>query len=99
MLYFIIRKKTQAYLEKTSKEDTVKSTELIEDVEVKTADITERFKFFESYREPEKQKKQFRITPPRDPSQVKVVIQLCVWIFSLSTLFICYSGSIINPNI
>ncbi|XP_050315522.1 uncharacterized protein LOC126750068 isoform X1 [Anthonomus grandis grandis] len=66
-----VKKAREAYIEKTSKEDTVKSTQLIEEVEVKTADIQERFKFFETYKEPEKQKKQFRITPPRDPSQVK----------------------------
>lgn len=58
---------------KTASEDTVKSSEVMEDiVEVKTADIQQRFKFFETYKEPEKQRKQFRITPPRDPSQVKV---------------------------
>ncbi|KAL1502838.1 hypothetical protein ABEB36_007923 [Hypothenemus hampei] len=66
-----VKKAREAYLEKTAKEDTVKSTEQIEDVEVRTADIQERFKFFETYKEPEKQRKQFRITPPRDPSQVK----------------------------
>lgn len=58
---------------KTASEDTVKSSEIIEDViEVKTADIQQRFKFFETYKEPEKERKKFRITPPRDPSQVKV---------------------------
>lgn len=58
---------------KTSSEDTVKSSEINEEIiEVKTADIQQRFKFFETYKEPEKQRKQFRITPPRDPSQVKV---------------------------
>ncbi|CAH1132153.1 unnamed protein product [Ceutorhynchus assimilis] len=66
-----VKKAREAYLEKASKEDTVKSTETVEEVEVKTADIQERFKFFETYKEPEKHKKQFRITPPRDPSQVK----------------------------
>ncbi|XP_018571204.1 xin actin-binding repeat-containing protein 2 isoform X8 [Anoplophora glabripennis] len=67
-----VKKAREAYLAKTSSEDTVKSSEVMEDVvEVKTADIQERFKFFETYKEPEKQRKQFRITPPRDPSQVK----------------------------
>lgn len=60
-------------MERTSKEDTVKSFEQIEEVEVRTAEIQEKFKFFESYKEPEKERRQFRITPPRDPSQVKVV--------------------------
>lgn len=53
-------------------EDVVKSDDLTDDVEIKTADITERFKFFETYKEPETKRKQFRITPPRD-GQVKVI--------------------------
>lgn len=60
-------------------EDTVKSSEVEDVMEVKTADIQQRFKFFETYKEPEKTRKQFRITPPRDPSQVKVVVScVCV---------------------
>ncbi|KAJ8910428.1 hypothetical protein NQ315_012570 [Exocentrus adspersus] len=67
-----VKKAREAYLAKSSTEDTIKSSEVMEDVvEVKTADIQQRFKFFETYKEPEKQRKQFRITPPRDPSQVK----------------------------
>ncbi|KAH1011991.1 hypothetical protein HUJ04_001247 [Dendroctonus ponderosae] len=66
-----VKKAREAYLERTSKEDVVKSTEQIEEIEVRTADIQEKFKFFETYKEPEQQKKQFRITPPRDASQVK----------------------------
>ncbi|XP_066261849.1 uncharacterized protein [Euwallacea similis] len=66
-----VKKAREAYLEKTSKEDTVKSTEQVEEIEVRTAEIQERFKFFETYKEPQKEKRQFRITPPRDPSQVK----------------------------
>lgn len=65
----------KAYLERTSREDTVKSSEQIEEVEVRTADIQEKFKFFELYKEPEQERRQFRITPPRDPSQVKVVLR------------------------
>lgn len=52
-------------------EDVVKSDMHTEDVEIRTADISQRFKFFETYQEPEKQRKQFRITPPRE-GQVKV---------------------------
>nr|CAH7756209.1 unnamed protein product [Callosobruchus chinensis] len=67
-----IRKAREAYLAKTATEDTVKSSEIADEViEMKTADIQQRFKFFETYKEPEKEKRQFRITPPRDPSQVK----------------------------
>ncbi|KAG5877119.1 hypothetical protein JTB14_020458 [Gonioctena quinquepunctata] len=67
-----VKKVREAYLAKTGSEDTVKSSEIMEDiVEVKTADIQQRFKFFETYKEPEKERKKFRITPPRDPSQVQ----------------------------
>ncbi|CAH2006952.1 unnamed protein product [Acanthoscelides obtectus] len=67
-----VRKAREAYLTKTATEDTVKSSEIADEViEMKTADIQQRFKFFETYKEPEKEKKQFRITPPRDASQVK----------------------------
>ncbi|KAJ8969569.1 hypothetical protein NQ314_001690, partial [Rhamnusium bicolor] len=67
-----VKKAREAYLAKASSEDTIKSSEVMEDVvEVKTADIQQRFKFFETYKEPEKQRKQFRITPPRDPSQTE----------------------------
>ncbi|XP_050503097.1 uncharacterized protein LOC114338004 isoform X8 [Diabrotica virgifera virgifera] len=65
-----VKKAREAYSKSVS-EDVVKSSEIEEVIEVKTADIQERFKFFETYREPEKERKQFRITPPRDPSQVK----------------------------
>ncbi|XP_049824889.1 uncharacterized protein LOC109604026 isoform X15 [Aethina tumida] len=65
-----IRKAREAYLNKVSNEDTVKSTETVDDVQVKTADIQQRFKFFETYKEPEKEKRQFRITPPRE-GQIK----------------------------
>lgn len=72
---------------KTASEDTVKSSEVMEDVvEVKTADIQQRFKFFETYKEPEKQRKQFRITPPRDPSQVKVDSPVKNLIFSFLSM-------------
>lgn len=64
---------------KTTSEDTVKSSEVIEDIlEIATADIQQRFQFFETYKEPEKERKQFRITPPRDPSQVKVNVLRCL---------------------
>ncbi|XP_056631717.1 enolase-phosphatase E1 isoform X4 [Diorhabda sublineata] len=65
-----VKKVREAY-KKSVSEDIVRSSEVEETIEVKTADIQQRFKFFETYKEPEKQRKQFRITPPRDPSQVK----------------------------
>lgn len=52
-------------------DDVVRSSDTAEEVHGETSDISNKFKFFESYKEPEKQRKQFRITPPRD-GQVKV---------------------------
>jgi inorganic pyrophosphatase len=61
---------------KSASEDVVKSSvNPVDDVQVRTADIQRRFKFFETYKEPEKEKKTFRITPPRE-GQAKVV-QCC----------------------
>lgn len=53
-------------------DEVVKASEQVDDVRVRTADIQQRFKFFEAYKEPEQQKKEFRITPPRE-GQVKVI--------------------------
>ncbi|KAK9892403.1 hypothetical protein WA026_019853 [Henosepilachna vigintioctopunctata] len=64
------KKAREAYIQKSSSQDTVKCSEYIDEVTVQTADIQQRFKFFETYREPEKQRKTFRITPPRE-GQVK----------------------------
>ena len=52
-------------------DEVVRSTDTTAEVQVDVCDISNKFKFFETYREPEKQRKQFRITPPRD-GQVKV---------------------------
>lgn len=52
-------------------DDVVRSSDTAEEIQVETSDISNKFKFFETYKEPEKQRKQFRITPPRD-GQVKV---------------------------
>jgi hypothetical protein len=49
----------------------VRSSDFVEDVKVETAEVSNKFKFFETYKEPEKQRKKFRITPPRE-GQVKV---------------------------
>ncbi|EEB14346.1 triadin, putative [Pediculus humanus corporis] len=51
-------------------DNIVKSSDTVEDVQIETADISSKFKFFESYKEPEREKKRFRITPPRE-GQVK----------------------------
>ncbi|XP_012287832.1 uncharacterized protein LOC105703765 [Orussus abietinus] len=52
-------------------EDIVRSTDVIEDVTIATSDIAKKFNFFETYKEPERQRRQFRITPPRE-GQVKM---------------------------
>lgn len=47
-------------------EDVVKSDEKTKDFKIETADISNKFKFFETYKPAIGEKKQFRITPPRD---------------------------------
>lgn len=47
-------------------ENVVKHDEKIDDVQVETSDISSKFKFFETYKSAESEKKVFRITPPRD---------------------------------
>lgn len=44
----------------------VRAADRPEDVRIETADISNKFKFFESYKPAAGEKKQFRITPPRD---------------------------------
>ncbi|XP_034254678.1 uncharacterized protein LOC117653241 isoform X15 [Thrips palmi] len=63
--------KKREVLTNQSSSEVVKASDKIEDVQVETADISSKFKFFETYKAPEKQKKAFRITPPRE-GQVKV---------------------------
>ena len=47
-------------------EEIVRSDERLEEIPVQTADIVSKFKFFEAYKPEEKEKKVFRITPPRE---------------------------------
>lgn len=47
-------------------QDIVRSDSKVEDVTIETADLCNKFKFFETYKPTEKEKKRFRITPPRD---------------------------------
>lgn len=68
---------TQVHLNHQISSEVVKASDKVEDVQVETADISSRFKFFETYKAPEKQKKTFRITPPRE-GQVKVIACVCV---------------------
>lgn len=46
--------------------DIVKCDEKVDEVKIKTADISSKFKFFETYKPSKNEKKPFRITPPRD---------------------------------
>ncbi|XP_046815998.1 kinesin-related protein 4 isoform X13 [Vespa crabro] len=64
------RRARDAFMVRQVSDDVVRSSDTTEEVHVETSDISNKFKFFESYKEPEKQRKQFRITPPRD-GQVK----------------------------
>lgn len=46
--------------------EVVRAADRTEDVRIETADISNKFKFFETYKPAAGEKKQFRITPPRD---------------------------------
>ncbi|XP_058802541.1 uncharacterized protein LOC131670720 isoform X3 [Phymastichus coffea] len=65
------RRARDAFMGRQVSDDVVRSTDTTEEVQVDVSDISNKFKFFESYREPERARKQFRITPPRD-GQVKM---------------------------
>ncbi|XP_029168345.1 LOW QUALITY PROTEIN: microtubule-associated protein futsch [Nylanderia fulva] len=65
------RRARDAFMGRQVSDDVVRSSDATEEVHVETSEISNKFKFFETYREPEKQRKQFRITPPRD-GQVKM---------------------------
>ncbi|XP_014615676.1 PREDICTED: uncharacterized protein LOC106793337 isoform X1 [Polistes canadensis] len=65
------RRARDAFMVRQVSDDVIRSSDTTEEVHVETSDISNKFKFFESYKEPEKQRKQFRITPPRD-GQVKM---------------------------
>lgn len=61
-------------------DDVVKCSDRIEDVSVETAEVSSKFKFFETYKPPAVIKKQFRITPPRE-GQIKVFyLNLFYWL-------------------
>lgn len=48
----------------------------MDDVQIETADIVSKFKFFETFKPSEKEKRAFRITPPRDGVE-KVMFGSC----------------------
>nr|CAD7395224.1 unnamed protein product [Timema cristinae] len=61
------------FLSRQASEDVVRASDTIEDVQVETDEVSSKFKFFETFKPQEKQKKQFRITPPRE-GQVKAEV-------------------------
>ncbi|XP_046735434.1 microtubule-associated protein futsch isoform X15 [Diprion similis] len=65
------RRVRDAFMGRQVSDDVVRSTDTAEEVRAETSDISNKFKFFEAYKAPEKQRRQFRITPPRD-GQVKM---------------------------
>ncbi|KYN05822.1 LIM domain and actin-binding protein 1 [Cyphomyrmex costatus] len=65
------RRARDAFMGRQVSDDVVRSSDATEEIQVETLEISNKFKFFESYKAPEKQRKQFRITPPRD-GQVKM---------------------------
>ncbi|XP_054273834.1 uncharacterized protein LOC128993818 isoform X12 [Macrosteles quadrilineatus] len=67
----VTERRTSQTVSRQVSEDIVRASDSAEDVVVPTADISNKFKFFETYKPPEKERKSFRITPPRD-GQVKV---------------------------
>lgn len=53
--------------DKDLENDVIKCGEAIQDVKIETSEISEKFKFFETYKpSTEKNRRVFRITPPRD---------------------------------
>ncbi|KAJ0171162.1 hypothetical protein K1T71_013361 [Dendrolimus kikuchii] len=50
--------------------DVVRAADKVEDVKIETSDISDRFRFFETYK-PESKRKEFRMTPPRQPQRPK----------------------------
>jgi hypothetical protein len=60
-----------------STDDIVRSGVKVDDVQIETADIVSKFKFFEAYKPAPKEKKQFRITPPREGvTKVRFALQI-----------------------
>ncbi|TDG39195.1 hypothetical protein AWZ03_014382 [Drosophila navojoa] len=53
-------------LSENSDIDVVKCDTKAEDIKVTTAELSQKFKFFETYRPNDGEKRQFRITPPRE---------------------------------
>ncbi|KAK5638384.1 hypothetical protein RI129_012679 [Pyrocoelia pectoralis] len=61
-----VRNAREAYIAKQASEDTVRSFDRMDEISVRTSDIQDRFKFFETYKEPAQKRKEFRMTPPRE---------------------------------
>lgn len=50
----------------SSGDEIIRHGENVDDIKIETADISNKFKFFETYKPAEQERKQFRITPPRE---------------------------------
>ncbi|XP_032524811.1 LIM domain and actin-binding protein 1 [Danaus plexippus] len=50
--------------------DVIRAADKLEDVKIETSDIHDRFQFFETYK-PQVTRKEFRVTPPREPQRPK----------------------------
>ena len=66
----------QSLYESEPSQEVVKSSSRSKDIHVETSALSSRFKFFETYKEPEVKKKQFRFSPPREGT-VKVRVDSC----------------------
>lgn len=86
IIYFVTLNLTFNFQQQISNNsDVVKSDEKTNDFYIETADISNRFKFFETFKPEESRKKEFRITPPRE-GVVKVSAKTWDITFTGSTL-------------
>ncbi|XP_077288363.1 uncharacterized protein LOC143912818 [Arctopsyche grandis] len=58
------RRKEKIFIPK----DVVRAADRVDDVKIETSDISNKFKFFETY-QPTAERKQFRMTPPRETNK------------------------------
>lgn len=59
-MFFFVKKK------EFNPDELIRADDKLDDVKIETAEISSKFKFFETYKPEEKEKRKFRITPPRD---------------------------------
>lgn len=59
-------RKVAQFMAQAQAQNVIKSDEKQDEVQIETSEISSKFKFFETFKPEEKQRKQFRITPPRE---------------------------------